>query len=113
MTQDRLVVGTPDETLAQLTGAQVFSKLDTNSGFWQIPLTDDSKFLTTFITPYGRHCFNNLPFGISSAPEHFHKRMNQILAGTEGVLCQIYDTIVFGRNKKEHDSTLTAVLKII
>ena len=27
-----------DETLAQLTGAAVFSKLDANSGFWQIPL---------------------------------------------------------------------------
>ena len=27
-----------DETLAQLTGAKVFSKLDTNSVFWQIPL---------------------------------------------------------------------------
>ena len=27
-----------DETLAQLSGAKVFSKLDANSGFWQIPL---------------------------------------------------------------------------
>ena len=37
MTWDRLVVGILDDTLAQLTGAQVFSKLDANSGFWQIP----------------------------------------------------------------------------
>jgi len=26
-----------DETLAQMSGGKVFSKLDTNSGFWQIP----------------------------------------------------------------------------
>ena len=26
-----------DETLAQLSGGKVFSKLDANSGFWQIP----------------------------------------------------------------------------
>ena len=26
-----------DDTLAQLTGAKVFTNLDANSGFWQIP----------------------------------------------------------------------------
>ena len=44
-----------DETLALLTGARIFSKLDPNSGFWQIPLSEQSKLLTTFITPYGRY----------------------------------------------------------
>ena len=31
-----------DDTLAQLAGATVFSKLDANSGFWQIPLDEES-----------------------------------------------------------------------
>jgi len=62
-----------DETLAQLTGATVMSKLDANSGFWQIPLAKESRELTTFIMPFGRYCFNKLPFGISSAPEHYHE----------------------------------------
>ena len=68
-----------DDTLAQLTGAAIFSKLDTNSGFWQIPLSEESKLLTTFITPFGRYCYNKLPFGITSAPEHFQRRMNSLL----------------------------------
>ena len=42
-----------DQTLALLAGAKVFSKLDTNSGFWQVPLTEPSRHLTTFITPLG------------------------------------------------------------
>ena len=92
-----------DETLAQLTGAKVFSKLDANSGFWQISLAKKSQYLTTFITPFGRYCFNKLPFGISSAPEHFQKRMNQILSGLEGVLCLMDDVLVFGKDKEEHD----------
>ena len=54
-----------------LSGAKIFSKLDANSGFWQIPLAEESKPLTTSITPYGR--FNQLPFEISSAPELFQK----------------------------------------
>jgi len=36
-----------DTTLAQLSRA-VFSKLDANSGFWQIPLVDESKTLDYF-----------------------------------------------------------------
>ena len=50
-----------DDTLAQLAGAKIFSKLDTNSGFWQIPLSESSCLLTTFITPTGRYCFNKAP----------------------------------------------------
>ena len=35
-----------DETLAQLTGATMMSKLDANSGFWQISLAQESLELT-------------------------------------------------------------------
>ncbi len=100
-----------DETLAQLTGAKLFSKLDANCGFWQIPLAKSSQLLTTFITPFGRYHFNKLPFGISSAPEHFQKRMSAILCGLDGVVCQMDDVLVFGRDQAEHDTRLTAVLK--
>ena len=40
-----------DKTLAQLSGATVFSCLDANSSFWQIPLSTDSQLLTKFIKP--------------------------------------------------------------
>ncbi len=36
-----------DSTLAQMAGAKVFTKLDTNSGFWQVPLSEESRLLTT------------------------------------------------------------------
>ena len=102
-----------DETLAQLTGARMFSKLDANSGFWQIPLAKESRLLTTFITPFGRYCFNKLPFGISSAPEHFQKRMSAILERTHGVVCQMDDVLVFGSTQEEHNSRLITVLEKI
>jgi len=43
-----------DDTLAQLNGAATFSKLDVNSSFWQIPLSEESKLLTTFVTGSGK-----------------------------------------------------------
>ena len=102
-----------DDALAQLHGAKVFTKLDANSGFWQIPLADESRLLTTFVTPFGRYCFNKLPFGISSAPEHFQKRMSHILSGLEGVICLVDDVLVFRHDKEEHDSRLMASLERI
>ena len=102
-----------DETLAQLTGARVFSKLDANSGFWQIPLAKESRPLTTFITPFERYCFNKLPFGISSAPKLFQRRMNRILEGLDGVLCHMDDILVHGADKVEHGVCLTTALKRI
>ena len=94
-----------DNTLAQLENAKLFSKLDANSGFWRIPLSPASRLLTTFITPFGRFCFNKLPFGISSAPEHFQKRMSGILANLEGVVCQMDDVLVFGSSEQSMTST--------
>ena len=102
-----------DETLAQLSGAKIFSKLDANSGFRQIPLAKSSRLLTTFITPYGRYCFNKLPFRLSSAPEHFHKRMSRILTGLKGVLYQTDNVLVFGGNQEQHDAKLAKALEKI
>ena len=74
-------------------------------------MAEESRKLTTFITPFGRYCFNKMPFGIASAPEHFQKQMSKILAGLEGVLCLIDDVLVYGKDQKEHDERLKAVLE--
>ena len=68
-----------DDSLAKLGKSTILSKLDANSGFWQLLLDDQSKLLMTFTTPFGLYCFNRLPFGISSAPEIFQRTMPGIL----------------------------------
>ncbi|GBN63680.1 Transposon Ty3-I Gag-Pol polyprotein [Araneus ventricosus] len=83
-------------SLNLLTGAKIFSKLDANSGFWQIPLDKKSSYLTTFITPFGRFRFQRLPFGISSAPEHFQRRMSQMLEGIPGTIFHMDDILIWG-----------------
>lgn len=77
---------TVNDTLVQLAEVTVFSKLDANSGFLQVKLDDSSKDLTTFITSFGRFCFNKIPFGTKSGPEHFQLQMSKLLEGIEGVL---------------------------
>lgn len=92
-----------ESTLGQLAGAKVFSKLDANAGFWQISLSKESSLLTTFITPFGRYRYNRLCFGISTAPEHFQKRMSRILEGLKGVVCQMDHVLVWGSSQSCDD----------
>lgn len=94
--------------MTQFNGAKVFSKLDVNCGFWLIALAETSQHLTT-ITPYGRYCFNKLPFGILGEPEHL-QRMSNILQGQEGVLCHVDDVLVFAPTQQEHDIRLCAAV---
>ena len=109
--RERHLLPSVEQTLGQLGGARVFTKLDANSGFWQIPLDTKSSLLTTFITPFGRFRFNHLPFGITSAPEHFQHRMSTILSGLGGVVCQANDILINGKSQEEHDQNLRNVLQ--
>lgn len=42
---------TVDQAIADMPGAKVFSILDAKCGFWQVPLSEESSKLTTFMTP--------------------------------------------------------------
>ncbi|XP_055843088.1 uncharacterized protein K02A2.6-like [Episyrphus balteatus] len=100
-----------DHTLAQLSGAKFFTKLDTKNGFWQVKLSPQSQLMTTFLTPFGRYCFLRLPFGISSAPEIFQKQIQRIIEGIPGVLCQTDDILVYGSTIESHDDNVRKVLR--
>ena len=111
--RERLLLPSVEQTLAQISGAKYFSKLDANSGFWQIQLAHESSKLTTFITPFGRFAFNRLPFGITSAPEYFQHKMSEILTGLERVVCLIDDILIYGNTEEQHDKRLKAALSQI
>ena len=65
-------IPTAHEVASKLTGKKVFSILDEKFGFCRISLDQESSFLCTFNSPFGRYRFLRCPFGISSAPEVFN-----------------------------------------
>ena len=101
---------TIEEITSRLAGTKYFSKVDANSGYWQIPLDEESSYLTTFGTPFGRFRFLRLPFGLNCAQEVYHKRVHEMFDDMEGVETDINDVLIFGRTKEEHDRNLRAVL---
>ena len=100
-----------DYTLAQLGNSKYFTKLDFNSGFFQLKLDDNSKKLTCFITPFGRFVYKRLPQGASPSPEVFSKKMSSILSGLEGCISMVDDICVHAPTLQMHNERLTAVLK--
>lgn len=102
---------TIDEIKSKLSGSKFFSTLDANSGFWVIPLDDESSKLCTFITPFGRYRFLRLPFGINAAPEIFHAEMVKHFSDIEGVEIYIDDFFLHAATLEEHNSILEKVLR--
>ena len=100
-----------DDLLGKIGDSKFFSKVDANSGFWQQKLTPEAKLLTTFITPFGRYCFNRMPFGVKTAPEHFEMKMQLVLEGVDGIVSLIDDILIHGMTQEEHDSRLHATLQ--
>ena len=67
--------------------------------------------LTAFITPFGRHKWSRLPFGLNIPSEVFHKRLCQALERLPGVLCIADDIIIHGKYDQEHDENLEKFLE--
>lgn len=58
--------------LDKLRGSKYFTSLDLKQGYWQVPLTDDSKPITAFTVPgRGLFQFKVMPFGLHSAGATF------------------------------------------
>ena len=96
-----------EQMVAQVAGARVFSKLDAN-----IILADSIIKRFSYIDNTPNTIWPMLlPFGITSAPEHFQKRMSTILADHDGVVCLVDDVLVHGKNQIEHHQRVKAVLQ--
>jgi hypothetical protein len=102
---------TVEEVIEKLPQAKVFSKFDATHGFWHIKLDEPSSKLLTFNTPFGRYRYLRLPFGISSAPEVFSKRVQEMFSDLTGVECIVDDILVWGETTAEHDSRVQQMLQ--
>lgn len=71
--RQRHTIPSIDELILDLNGPNVSSKLDLPSGYHQLELHPDSRYITAFSTHLGISRYKRLNFGISTASEVFHK----------------------------------------
>ncbi|XP_032791650.1 uncharacterized protein K02A2.6-like [Daphnia magna] len=84
-------VPTVEQLFAKIGKAKFFCSLDAAQGFYQIPLSEESSFLCTMATPWGRYRFLRLPFGLKSAPEVYLHTMSELFGDLSGVIIYFDD----------------------
>ena len=86
-------------------------RLDFTQAFLQLLLDIRSRNKTAFQTPFGIFQFRSMPMGYKNATAQFQKRVDEALAGVEGVIAYIDDCLVYASTKKELWKKLHLVLE--
>lgn len=109
--RERHPTPTVDELVDALNGATVFSKLDLRSGYHQLVLAQESRYITTFVTHEGLRRYTRLNFGTNSASEIFQNAISEQIKEIPGAINFSDDIIIYGKNQKAHDQALHTVLR--
>ena len=101
----------PDQTeiFAKLATDRYFTKIDLSKGYWQIPLKDESKEITAFITHHGLFQFKTMPFGLINSGASFSRIMRKLLKGLDHVDNYIDDILIHTATYEEHVQKLKEV----
>ncbi|GKT35482.1 Transposon Tf2-6 polyprotein, partial [Aduncisulcus paluster] len=101
-----------DTLFAALAGKKYFGALDLKNGYFNIKVSEKTRPLTAFITPWGLFEWNRMPFGLKSAPAHFQRCINGIFKDLMPHFCLVYldDILVFGENQDDFINNLSKVL---
>ena len=109
--RERHTIPTIDDVVSDLNGCKVFSKIDLNQGYHQIPLHPDSRALSTLSTHVGLFQYKRFKFGLSCAAEIFQKKVGDAIRGIPCVK-NISDDIHVGcADQDTHDRHLRQVFR--
>ena len=102
-----------EDVIANVGDAKIFSKIDLESAYLQLPLDDASKPYTTVNTTFGLYHFNYLPFGLSSSSGIFQSFISQVLNGIENIVIYQDDILILTSDRNLHDKVLDEVLNAL
>ena len=89
-----------DECIDSLGDASVFTTLECNSGYWQIPVAPQDRDKTTFTYHAGTSRYRRMPFGLTNAPVTFQRTLDIVLSPFEWKSCLFYldNVIIFSKD---------------
>ena len=101
-----------DECIDSLGDASIFSTLDCNAGYWQIPVRLRDRDKTTFTCHAGTYRYIRMPFGLTNAPATFQRTLDILLSQFKWKHCLVYldDVIIHSRDIESHIEHVDAIL---
>lgn len=108
---DKYPIPNVQDLYAELSGGQLYTKLDLSNAYQQLQLDEEAQKLTTINTSRGLFVYKRLPYGISAAPGIFQRTMEQLVQGIPMTAVYLDDILVTGRTEGEHKSNLLRVLQ--
>ena len=87
-----------DDTLEALHGSKWFATLDFTSSYHAIPIRNEDKYKTAFVTSSGKLWeFNYMPFGVCNGSQTYSRLMHKVLEGLQWKTCLSFldDVIIF------------------
>ena len=100
----------PRDAVSDIELSRFFSTLDARHGYWQIPLSEAARPLTTFITPWGRYRYLRNPQGLVSAGDQFNRRMDALFDHIDHFRKVMDDCLVYDDSFPEHVARVRQVL---
>ena len=91
----------------------LFSKLDAQQGFFQIPLSEASRDSTAFLTPSAKYRYKVMPQGLATSPQAFCALVTMILNKLKYKCAIPYldDILILSQNKEDHFRDLQDVFQ--
>ena len=77
-----------------------FVKLDATHGYFQIPLTEESSKLTTFLLPSGKYRYLCAPMGCSASSDEWCRRSDIAIAGVPSTQKLVDDILISAPTKE-------------